>query len=170
MPRASKPKPKVKIPRDTSVVTKSTEERHQIVVNALMEGHSESDALRAGGYHPSNGANVMRQEGVQDKLTAARAQLEEITTIRRLDVLNIFLEAINMARIQADPGNMINGAREIAKMMGYNEPEKKVIELTGDENVLKTKLRAMSDADLYELAYGKAKMINGNMIEGEVVN
>jgi hypothetical protein len=165
MPRASSAtKPKIKVPRDTSVVTKTPEERHKIVADALMEGYSESDALRAGGYHPSNGKNVIRQEDVQGHLTAARQELEEITTIKRLDVLNIFLEAINMARIQADPANMIGGAREIAKMMGYNEPEKKVVEFTGDDNVLKSKIRQMSDEDLYELAYGKAKVIQGEVL------
>lgn len=155
MPRASTAAKKPKVERDVSVVNP----RHRIVANAIMEGHSESDALRAAGYNPNNAANVIRHESVQDMLKEARAQVEDLTTIKRLDVLNIFMEAIDMARIQADPANMINGADKVAKMMGYYAPETKLVALTTDQNVLKSKLRALSDDDLYRLAMGEAGML-----------
>lgn len=163
MPRASKPAPKTKPPREKSIVASS--ERQQMVVEAIMEGHSESDALRAAGYHPSNASKVMRQESVQEALAVARSEIEDHTTLKRLDVMNIFLEAIQMARIQADPANMINGADKIAKMMGYYAPETKRIELTSDQNVLQTKLRQLSDADLFELSAGRLKVIDGEVVQ-----
>lgn len=160
MPRASKPtKPKAE--RQPSAVNP----RHAIVANAIMEGHRESDALRAAGYHPSNAANVIRHEGVQELLAEARAEITDLTTIKRLDVLNMFLEAINMARTMADPANMINGADKIAKMMGYYAPEVKKIEHSLDHDALKTKFQQMTDEELMELAAGRAKVVDGEVLQ-----
>ena len=139
--------------------------RHKKVVDAVMEGATESDALRAGGYHPVGGRNVMRKEEVQDMLAEARAEVEDLTTIKRLDVLNLFMEAIDMARTLADPGQMINGADKVAKMMGYYAPEKKLVELSVGQNVLQAKFQQMTDEELLEIAAGRAKVVDGEVLE-----
>ena len=130
-----------------------------------MEGATESDALRAGGYHPVGGRNVMRKEEVQDMLAEARAEVEDLTTIKRLDVLNLFMEAIDMARTLADPGQMINGADKVAKMMGYYAPEKRLVELSVGQNVLQAKFQQMTDEELLEIAAGRAKVVDGEVLE-----
>ena len=139
--------------------------RHKKVVDAVMEGATESDALRAGGYHPVGGRNVMRKEEVQDMLAEARAEVEDLTTIKRLDVLNLFMEAIDMARTLADPGQMINGADKVAKMMGYYAPEKRLVELSVGQNVLQAKFQQMTDEELLEIAAGRAKVVDGEVLE-----
>ena len=139
--------------------------KHQAVVQALMEGATQQDALRAAGYHPSHAHNVIRTESVQGLLKKAREEVEDICTIRKIDVMSIFIEAIDMARIQADPANMINGADKVAKMMGYYAPETKRIELSDDGTVLSNRLRAMSDSELLDLAAKRAKVVEGEVIE-----
>lgn len=139
--------------------------RHKQVVDAIMEGATESEAMRAAGYHPSHGANLMRKEEVQGMLAEARAEVEDLTTIKRLDVLNIFMEAIDMARTLADPGQMINGADKVAKMMGYYAPEKKLVELSVGQNVLQAKFQQMTDEELLEIAAGRAKVVDGEVLE-----
>ena len=139
--------------------------RHKQVVDAIMEGANESDALRAGGYHPVGGRNVMRKEEVQDMLAEARAEVEDLTTIKRLDVLNLFMEAIDMARTLADPGQMINGADKVAKMMGYYAPEKRLVELSVGQNVLQAKFQQMTDEELLEIAAGRATVVDGEVLE-----
>lgn len=153
--------------REKSVVTKQEEmkAKHMALVQAKMEGASDSDAMRAAGYHPSNASNVMREEEVQIALAKARSEMSDISTLKRIDVLNIFVEAIEMARTLADPANMINGADKIAKVMGYYAPETKRIELTGSQEVFSSKLRQMSDADLLEIAAGRATVIEGEVIQ-----
>jgi hypothetical protein len=140
------------------------DEKRKVFADAILEGHSQSDALRAAGYHPASATNVMRQEDVQTYLAEARAEITDITTIKRLDVLNIFLEAIDMARTMADPGQMINGAKEVGKMMGFYEPETIKIE-TASSSVLASKFKQLTDQELLEIAAGRAKVV-----EGEVVN
>lgn len=148
--------------REKSAVVQA---KHEAFANAIMEGHSQSDAARAAGYHPSNAANVMRQEEVQMHLAQARSEVTELTTIKRLDVLNIFMEAIDMARTLADPSQMINGADKVAKMMGYYAPETLKLEIENNSKAFTAKFRALSDAELLEIAAGRAKVIPGEVIE-----
>ena len=167
MPKASRDKMVAKQAREKSVVAKQAEieEKHRIFANAIMEGASPSDAARAAGYHPSSALKVMRQEDVQRALVAARQEITEATTIKRLDVLNIMIEAIDMARTLADPATMIKGASEIGKMMGYYEPEKVDINVNLDQNVFHAKLKQLSDAELLEIASGRAKVVDGEVVE-----
>ena len=147
--------------REKSAVVSS---QREVFAEAILTGHSKSDAARAAGYHPANVDNVMRQQEVQEYLAEARQQLTEQTTIKRLDVLNIYLEAIDMARIQADPSQMISGAREVGKMMGYYEPEKIAVAMTNDQAALAHRFRQLSDAELLEIAAGRAKVIEGEVV------
>lgn len=160
MPKASK--------RPSSAVRANYEEkkaRHEHFANVIMEGASPSDAARAVGLHPSQATSIMRNEEVQMILHEARTQLTDMSTIKRIDVLNMFLDAVEMARLQADPAQMINGADKIAKYLNFYEPERIEITHSLDPNVLSKKLKAMSDEELYALAAQKAKTVDGEVIQ-----
>ncbi len=66
----------------------------------------------------------------------------------RAEVLEGFQEAIELARLRADPSAMIAGWREIAKMCGYYAPERKQVELSTAGSALRTQYEEMTDADL----------------------
>lgn len=136
----------------------------QAFANAVLEGAEPKDAARVAGFHPSSAHNAMKEEAVKDIIAKARAEIEDITTIRRIDVLNWFIEAIDMSRTMADPANMINGADKVAKMLGYYAPETKRLELTLNQEQLSSKLRALSDAELMDLAASSAKVIPGEVV------
>lgn len=156
--KAPAPKP----PRKPSVVI---EGQRKLMADLILEGTPKAEAARAAGYHPSNVDNVMRQEDMQTYLQEARGQIEDVSTLRRVDVMNIFLEAIDMARIQADPSQMINGADKVAKMMGYYAPETMKLEIEQNSKSLQNKFRQLSDAELYDLAAGRAKVVDGEVIQ-----
>lgn len=166
MPKASRDSIIAKKTREKSVVAKQEEVRakQEAFANAILEGASDSDAARAAGYHPATAKNVMRQEDVQLHLANARQEIADTTTIRRLDVLNVFLDAIEMARTLADPANMINGADKVAKMMGYYEPEKIDVRVTHDTAVFHSKLKQLTDSELMELASGNHRVIEGETL------
>ena len=106
----------------------------------------------------------MRQEEIQGYLTEARREIRDITTVRRLDVLNIFMDAIDMARTLADPAQMINGAKEVGKMMGFYEPETLKLEVEGNTRSLSAKFKALTDSQLLEIAAGRATVIDGEVV------
>lgn len=153
--------------REKSIVTKREEviAKQQAFADAIVTGHTKVDAARAAGYHPATASNVMRQEEIQLLVNEARSEMRSISTIKRLDVLDIFIEAIDMARTLADPAQMINGAREVGRMMGFYEPETIKIEHSMAHGVMATKFKAMTDEELYEIASQKAKHISGEVVE-----
>ena len=152
--------------REKSIVTKREEivAKQQAFADAIVTGHTQADAARAAGYHPATASNVMRQEEIQLLVNEARSELRSVSSIKRLDVLDIFIEAIDMARTLADPAQMINGAREVGRMMGFYEPETIKIDMTMNHNVMATKFKAMTDEELYEIASQKAKQVTGEVI------
>lgn len=138
---------------------------NELFAYAIACGATQSDAARIAGCHPSNATNFLRQEEVKEMIAAARAETSEITTLKRMDVLNMFLEAIDMARVLADPGQMINGADKIAKMMGYYAPEVKEININDGSALLQRKFKQMTDAELLKIASGEGEVLEGSARE-----
>lgn len=153
--------------RERSIVSKQEEikAKNEAYAHAIVCGASKKDAAAAAGYHPSSMNNVQRQEEVQLLVNEARSNLREISTIKKLDVLDIMIEAIDMARTLADPAQMINGAREVGRMMGFYEPETIKIEHTLNSNVMASKFKQMTDEELFAIAAGKAKQVEGEVIQ-----
>lgn len=81
----------------------------------------------------------------------------------RQKVMEGLLEAVEMAKIQADPTAMIAGWREVGKMCGYYEPVKKQIDVNITGNVVMERLNKLSDAELLKLIETKT----ANALEGE---
>ena len=57
-------------------------------------------------------------------------------------------EAIELARQQDDPGAMIRGWAQIARLIGAYAPERKKIEISLDGEALRAQFAGMSDAEL----------------------
>jgi len=76
-----------------------------------------------------------------------------------------FLEAVEMAKIQAVPSDMIAGWREIAKMCGYYAPEVKKIEINVTTRRVIDQMETLSDDDLLQMVAESTKLI-----EGEAMN
>lgn len=98
---------------------------------------------------------------VQAEVARERERWEKANLMTKKRVMDGFLEAIDIAKIQADPMAMIGGWREIAKMCGYFEPIKHRLEVSVQGEVVIQKLQALSDAQLLELADGKADALEG---------
>ncbi len=81
----------------------------------------------------------------------------------RQKVMEGLLEAVEMAKIQADPTAMIAGWREVGKMCGYYEPVKKQIDVNITGNVVMERLNKLSDAELLKLIETET----ANALEGE---
>lgn len=84
----------------------------------------------------------------------------------RQTVMEGLLEAVEMAKIQADPTAMIAGWREVGKMCGYYEPVKKQIDINVTGNVTMERLSRLSDAQLLKMIEEQAI----NVIEGEAAH
>lgn len=114
----------------------------------LLDGKSPHQAALAAGY---SGGMAPKSEDVRLAVAEARKELGETVQIKRADMIAVMLDAIEVARVLADPQAMIKGAAEVSKMLGFYEPETKRVELTGPQARTRTKLMTMSDEDLLGL-------------------
>ena len=166
MAKASRDVMMTKAQREKSIVAKQTQikERNEAYAHAIVTGATKADAARAAGIHPSALKNQLRQDEIQTMVNEARSELRSISTITKLDVLDIMIEAVDMARTLADPAQMINGAREVGRMMGFYEPETIKIEHNVNHNVMASKFKQMTDEELFAIASNKAKQVEGEVI------
>lgn len=139
-----------------SVEREATREaQNDRLVESMMLGNTVAQAARDAGVSGSTAANRLRSDEVKAKLNEARNEIESSISIKRLDVMNIFLEAVDMARMMSDPSQMINGADKIARMMGYYEPEQVKVDVSVNYDGALRKIRELSDTQLLELAEGR---------------
>ena len=76
----------------------------------------------------------------------------------RKKVMDMHLEAFEMAKLMAEPASMVSAAREIGRMCGYYEPVKHTVDVNVKGEVAVRQLNAMSDSDLLKLITGGAAL------------
>jgi len=153
MPPASKPKPE----------RKKSKILNEGVVEGILNGATQADIAAMLGVAPSLVSKKVRTcDDVKEALSKARSELSTVTQIRRADAIAGIMEAIDMAKLCADPASMIRGWSEIGKMLGFYAPEVKRIEVTNATGSLIKQYEQMSDEELYQLAHGA----NTSVIEG----
>lgn len=155
MPRQPlKPKEKpVTFPRPQSIVLT---EKQAIFVEEVLNGENLDKAATHAGYKGhERGQVVHKTVAVQKALKSARDELSSAAQISRADVIDGIMEAINLARLGADPATMVKGWTEIGKMLGHYAPEVKRLEITDNQKRLQSKFTAMSDAELLQVIEGE---------------
>ena len=156
--RKKQEKPKT-AERPTSILLN---ERQAAYVEATLDGKDPVDAARAAGYaHPiANKEAPLRSEAVRTAIAAGREELSSLTQLTRADVIDGIMEAINLARLSADPQSMIKGWTEVGKMLGYYAPEVKKLEISDNQKRLQSKFESMSDEDLMRVIEGEASVVD----------
>ena len=114
-----------------------------------------SDVAKEAGFN-TNKRGFTRTKEVQEALADARAGISQASTLTRMDVIEGVLEAIQLARLTAEPAVMIQGYDKLAKIMGYYAPEVKKVEMTMTQERLINKMEGLSDTELMALADGRA--------------
>lgn len=76
---------------------------------------------------------------------------EEASNMSRKKVMDMLVEAYDMAKLMAEPASMVSAAREIGKMCGYYEPVAKKVDITVNGKALTKRLDQMSDEDLAKM-------------------
>lgn len=136
-------------------------DQQETYVEGVLDGKVKAQAALDAGYsHGSQSHRLDRNELVKVALEDRREELSSATQITRAGVLNGILDAIEMARTMADPTAMLAGYRDISKMMGYNAPEVKKVEISDAANNLSRKLKSMSDEDLLNIIEGEARLVD----------
>lgn len=144
--------------RPTSILLS---EMQAAYVEATLDGKLPADAARAAGYaHPlANAEAPLRSESVRTAIAAGRNELSSLTQLTRADVIDGIMEAIGLARLNADPATMVKGWTEVGKMLGHYAPEVKKLEVDMATGNFTAKLRALTDAELLNIIEGECREV-----------
>lgn len=120
----------------------------------LIDGNGTQAAIRAG--YGAAGARVaayrlLTNVAVSSLIEARRQADATRLCIDRENVLAGLLEAVEMAREERNPAGMIAGLREIAKLQGYYAPTAVKVDLDVTAVAERSRLEAMTDAELLAL-------------------
>lgn len=154
--------PKKKNPRIKSAVTGLTD-TELVVAEAVLNGNTLTEAADLAGCTPQNASQVVKHStDVKKYLEDHRSELRNAAQIQRGDIVAGMMEAIDMARLGADPSSMIKGWSEIGKILGLYAPEVKKVELTAGQKNIRSKFEIMSDEELLAIAEGQSNVIEGD--------
>jgi hypothetical protein len=127
--------------------------RQQRFVDEFIVCSNGSEAARRAGYSERTAYQIayenLRKPEIHAAIEAARAREAEYWGIQKRDVLAALLGTIEMAKEQVNPAAMIRGLVEIAKMLGYYDPEVVKVPLSEGAERLRQRYEAMSDEELY---------------------
>lgn len=142
-------------------------EQQKIFVDQIMKGKGPNVAARIAGYSQpdAQGYTIAKSPKVQAAIKYLHKKHEQASQMTRKKVMDGMLEAIDMARMQADAGVMIAGWREIGRMCGYYAPEVKKIDINISAKRVIDKLETLSDADLVKMIEDSSQVIEAEATE-----
>ena len=106
----------------------------------------------------------MRNPKITKQIAIARAEYAESANMDRKRIVEGFLEAVDIARMKADPTAMVQGWREIGRMCGFYEPQRTVVDVSVSGQVMVQQLQQMTDAQLIQIL--EEERANSEAIEG----
>jgi phage terminase small subunit len=150
---------KPKAPRGESVILNA---RQEAFVDARASGLKVKDAMSVAGMKPHDGTGnaLEKHPAISQALLQERAKNAKMLGLKRDDILQGFMDAIEQAKTLADPMSQIAGWREIAKVCGFYAPEVKKVEISGAGRRILDKMASLPYEELLQIA-------QGDVIEGD---
>ena len=128
-------------------------EKQKLFVKFWAEGDSITAASVRAGYN--DGASIayrmVKMPNVLKLKAQYEAKYEEESQMSRKKVMDGFMEAIEMAKLMAEPASMISGWREIGKMCGYFAPVEHKVKVDVTGNIILDRMNSMTDAELLKV-------------------
>lgn len=138
-------------PSKLSDKTQARARRLKVIEAVAVMGMTAAEAASYAGVSEGGVRKMLADERVKkhiaDMQQAASARLQ----VTREDVTRGILQAIEDARMLGEPASQIRGWEAIAKMQGYNAPERHIHEIPEDTREYIEMLRTASDSDLMRL-------------------
>lgn len=139
-------------------MTGLTARQEKFVEHYALCGNA-AEAARLAGYSAKTarvtGPETLSKPAVKAALQARQEAFRTELWVTKQDVVNGLLSAIQMGREQRNPAAMIQGCVQLAKLLGFYEPERLKVDLALDSSNLKAKFAAMSDEELLAIAAGR---------------
>ncbi len=131
--------------RDLDIIPQGlTADEANFVYNTEVLNLPARTAARMAGMAPSK---IVAPHLIQAREQAKKA-LQGHLAITKEDIVHGYKDAIDMARILAEPLTMITGWEKIAKILGHDQPQRVDININASIEVQKNVIKALSDEEL----------------------
>lgn len=128
------------------------------------------EICRQAGVKPSQVAQwKLKSPAFRRQLDIEYNRTQQAAGMDRKQVLQGILEAIEIAKDMRQPSSMISGWKEVGRMCGFYEPERREITLSVDKKAVMEELKSMSTSELLEYASKKEAEDNALDVEFEVI-
>ena len=130
-------------------VDKPLTDRQKLFAKFHAEGDSIPNAMQRAGYNeqPSYGYRLDKMPNVRALIRQEQAKYAEVADINRRKVIDMHMEAFEMAKLMAEPASMVSAAREIGKICGHYET-KVSVNISGSVQHEIHRYEQMSDEEL----------------------
>jgi len=132
-------------------------EKQKLFVQNWAKGESIMSASARAGYADGGAIayRLVKMPNVLRLYNAEKVRYEAVSDMSKKKVMDGFLEAIEMAKLMAEPATMVAGWREIAKMCGYMAPVQTHVRVDITGNLVLDRMNQLSDAELLKLISGE---------------
>ena len=127
-------------------------EKQKLFVKFWAQGETLPNACLRAGYADDGVAyRLARMPNVLALKAKYESKYEEAAQMTRKKVMDMHLEAFEMAKLMAEPATMVSAAREVGKMCGYYAPVEHRVKVDVTGNIILDRMNSMSDAELLKV-------------------
>ena len=136
------------VPVDKPLTTQQRE-----FVKHWAAGDSIPNAMARAGYNdqPSYGYRMAKMPNILALYNEEKRLYEEASQMTRKRVMDMLVDAYDMAKLMSEPASMVSAAREVGKMCGYYEPVKTQVNVTVNGQVSIDRMSRLSDDELLKI-------------------
>lgn len=95
---------------------------------------------------------IANSESFRKALTTEQNRSRAVSNMSRKRVMRGMLEAVDMARDRLQPNTMLSGWKEIGRMCGFYEPERREIILSKSAEEMQKEIKTLTRAQLLDIA------------------
>lgn len=133
-------------------VDKALTDMQKLFIKYLVEGDNVAGAMQRAGYNeqPSYGYRMLKMPNILKAKAEYEALYAEASKMTKKRVMDMLLEAYDVAKTMSEPASMVSAAREIGRMCGYYEPTKVKLDVSVTGGAM-DRLNRLSDEELLKM-------------------
>src|SRR5690625_127942 len=138
--------------QDLATVEDARTRRLKVIEAVASMGMTHAQAAAHAGVAQNTVKSILADPRVKQYIAKIQEAQADRLNVRREQVIEGLLEAIEHARMVNEPATEIRGWEAIAKMQGYNAPERHIHDLPEDTKRMMQALQDMPDEQVARLA------------------
>jgi transposase len=126
--------------------------RLKVIEAVASMGMTQAEAAAYAGVKKTTVKALLQDPRVQGYIKDLQEAHAKRLNVKREQVIEGLLEAIEHAKMMNEPATEMRGWEAIAKMQGYNAPERRIHDLSEDAKRMVDQMRGMDDDEIAKMA------------------